>query len=104
VLLTLAIAGLALAALAGFLVWSAADRLWHGLAIAALAVAMLPWVAGAPAGDVSRILPAGTFTDGIEGKDQIAMASAAATILLAVMLAACAFGAAKAAGRKLRRS
>jgi hypothetical protein len=42
VLLTLAIAGLALAAFAGFLVWSAADRLWHGLVIATLAVAMLP--------------------------------------------------------------
>jgi hypothetical protein len=54
---------------------------------------------------VSRILPAGTFADGIEGKDQIAMASAAATILLAVMLAACAFGAAKAktGWRKLHR-
>lgn len=102
-LLTLAIAGLVLAPLAGFLVWSAADRLWHGIVIATLAVAMLPWLAGTPAGDVSRILPAGTFADGIEGKDQIAMASAAATILLAVMLAACALGAAKTGWRKLHR-
>jgi hypothetical protein len=102
-LLTLAIAGLGLGAFAGFLVWFAADRLWHGLVIATLAVAMLPWVSGTPAGDVSRILPAGTFADGIEGKDQIAMASAAATIPLAVMLAACAFGAAKTGWRKLHR-
>ena len=102
-LLTLAIAGLALAALAGFLVWSAADRLWNGLAIAALAVVLFPLVAGTLTGDVSRYLPASTFAGGIEGKDQVVIASAVATILLAVMLAACVFGAAKAAWRKLRR-
>jgi hypothetical protein len=54
-------------------------------------------------GDVSRYLPASTFAGGIEGKDQVVIASAVATILLAVMLAACVFGAAKAAWRKLRR-
>jgi len=101
--MTLAIAGLALTAFAGFIVWRAADRLWHALAIAALAVAFLPLVAGTPAGDVSRVLPAGTFAHGIEGKDQIAMASAAATVLLALMLAACVFGATKAVWRRLRR-
>jgi hypothetical protein len=52
---------------------------------------------------VSRYLPAGTFAGGSEGKDQIVMASAVATILLAVMLAACMFGAAKAGWRMLRR-
>jgi hypothetical protein len=72
--MTLVIAGLALTALAGF-VWRAADRLWHAIAIAALAVVFLPLVAGTPAGDVSRILPAGAFAHGIEGKDQIAMAT-----------------------------
>jgi hypothetical protein len=71
--------------------------------MAALAVAFLPLVAGTPAGEVSRILPAGTFAQGIEGKDQIAMVSAAATVLLAVMLAACVFGAAKATWRRMRR-
>jgi len=102
-LLTLAIAGLALAALAGFLVWSAADRFWHGVAIAALAVALFPLVAGTLTGDVSRYLPASTFAGGSEGKDQVVIASTVATILLAVILAACAFGAAKAAWQKLRR-
>ena len=77
--------------------------LWHAIAIAALAVTFRPLVAGTPAGDVSRILPAGAFAHGIEGKDQIAMASMAATVLLAVMLAACVFGAAKAAWRRMRR-
>jgi hypothetical protein len=101
--MALIIAGLALTALAGFLVWFACDRFWHGLAIAALAVALFPLVAGTPAGDVSRVLPAGTFADGMEGKDQIAMASAAATILVAFVLAACTFGAVKAAWRRLRR-
>ena len=101
--MTLAIAGLALTALAGLVVWRAVDRLWHGLAIAALAVAFLPLVAGTPAGDVSRVLPGGTFATGMDGKDQIAMASGVATILLAVMLAACVFGASKAAWRRMRR-
>ena len=100
--MTLVIAGLALTVLAGF-VWRAADRLWHAIAIAALAVVFLPLVAGTPAGDVSRILPAGAFAHGIEGKDQIAMASMAATVLLPVMLAACVFAAAKAAWRRMRR-
>jgi hypothetical protein len=100
--MTLIILGLALAALAGFLVWFVCGRFWHGLVIAALAVALLPLVAGTPAGDVSRILPAGTFAHGMAGKDQIAMASVAATVLVSVMLAACVVGAVKAAWRRWR--
>jgi len=101
--MTLIIAALALTVLAGFLVWSTADRLCHGLAIAALAVALFPLLAGTLTGDVSRYLPAGTFADGIKGKDQVVIASAAATVLIAVMLAACAVAAAKAAWRRMRR-
>ena len=66
--MTLVIAGLALTALAGF-VWRAADRLWHAIAIAALAVVFLPLVAGTPAGDVSRILPADSLPSFFPGHE-----------------------------------
>ena len=98
--MTLAIAGVALSVLTGFLVWWACDRIWHGLVIAAIAVALMPPVAIWLTGDVSRFLPAGAFAAGSEGKDEIAVASMMATILVAVMLAAIAFGAAKAAWRR----
>jgi len=87
-------------ALTAFLVWFACDRFWHALAIAALAAAFFPVLAATLTGDVSRLLPAGTFASGIDGKDQVVVASAVATVLFTVMLAACLFGAAKAAWRR----
>jgi hypothetical protein len=98
----LAIAGLALAALTLYFVWWSSARPWHGLAIVALAVLLFPLLAASITGDVSRYLPAGTFSAGADGKDQIVIASAAATILLALILAACAWRAATAALRWLR--
>jgi hypothetical protein len=99
----LEIAGLVLRSLAGFLVWRACDRIWHGLVIAAVAVLLLPPVAIWLTGDVSRYLPAETFAGGAEGKDHVPVVSMAATILVAVMLASCTFGAAKAAWWRQRR-
>ena len=86
--MALTIAGFLLAALTGFLVWRAADRFWHFLVIFALAAALFPLVAQGPAGDVSRFLPAGIFSEGADGKDQIVLASAAATVLMSAVLAA----------------
>ena len=68
--------------------WRAADRFWHFLVIVALAAALLPLVAHGPAGDVSRYLPTGLFPDGADGKDQVVLASAAATVLISAVLAA----------------
>ncbi|HEY1472650.1 MAG TPA: hypothetical protein VGF53_01045 [Pseudolabrys sp.] len=98
----LAIAGLALAALTLYLVWWSSDRSWHTLAIVALAVPLIPLLAASITGDVSRCLPAWIFSEGADGKDQIVIASAAATIMLALILAACAWRAATAAWRWLR--
>jgi len=101
--MTLTTIGLALVLLAGFLVWLACDRFWHGLVILALAFVLFALVAATLTGDVSRVLPAGTFADGSDGKDQIVLASTMATILVSIMLAACLFGVVKAGWRRLRR-
>jgi hypothetical protein len=97
--MTLALIGLMLFTLAGYLVWRAANRLWHVLVIMLLAALLFPIVASGLIGDPSYYLPAGTFSKGIEGKDQIVVASAVATILISIILAACTWTAAKAAWR-----
>jgi hypothetical protein len=97
------ISGLLLTAFAAFSVWCAADRLWHALVILVTAVLLFPLAARLPVtGDVSRYLPAGTFSEGLEGKDQVVVASAAASLLLAIILAACVWGAGKAVRRTTR--
>ena len=88
-----------LAALAGFAVWSVVQRFWHLVVVAALALALMPLLASSITRDVSRYLPGWWFRDGIRGKDDIVLASVAATLLLAVLLAAFLF----ATGRAVRR-
>ena len=99
----LVIAGLVLATLAGLLVWRAATRWWHRLVIVLIGVALFPAVAGWLTGDVSVYLPPRTFSDGTEGKDQIVVASAVATILIAIILAACLWAAGAVIWRNLPR-
>ena len=99
--MTLLLAGLALAALAGFAVWCVTERPWHYLVIAALTVPLLPMFATTINGDVSAHLPGSMFSDGPGGKDEVIIASVAATVLLAVLLAAGVFGAGKAMWRRL---
>ena len=98
----LAIAGVALLALTVFAVWSVAERAWHVAAIGALAAPLLPLFARTVTGDVSAHLPPWMFSDAASGKDDVAIASVSATLLLAVLLAACVFGGAKAVWRRRR--
>ena len=100
--MAIAIAVFLLAALTGFLVWRAADRFWHFLVIVALAAVLFPLVGHGPAGDVSRYLPSGLFSDGAEGKNQIVLASAAATALISAVLATGLWMAAIAIWRRMR--
>jgi hypothetical protein len=101
----LAAAGLALSALAAFSVWCAADRIWHAIAIVVLAVLLFPLTAATRlTGDVSRHLPSATFAEGLEGKDQVIIASAAASFLFAILVSASIWGAAKIAWRSMRRT
>jgi len=82
--------GVGLLAIAAALVWFAADRWWHYLFIAVGWMPLFPLVAARLTGDVSRYLPADAFSDGARGKDEIVIASAYATIVVAVALAAAA--------------
>ena len=82
------IAGLALLAATAALFWRAARRPWHLLAIAGLTLLILPATASYLTGDVSRFLPRAMFADGAAGKDQVVIASAAASLCVAAILAA----------------
>ena len=87
----LIVCGLALAALAGALVFAAASRWWHYVVIGLAWLPLFPLVARHLTGDVSHYLPANAFSDGPDAKEEIILASAYATIVLAVMFAAAAF-------------
>lgn len=93
-----------MAALAAFLVWRAADRIWDYLVIAALTIAAFSFVATRLTGDMSRYLPENTFSEGADGKDQIIIVSALSTILVAVMLAAVFWLLVKTGWRLIRRA
>ncbi len=97
----LAVAGLALAVLAGLAVWSVTGRFWHLLVIAAIAVPLMPLLATTVTGDVSRYAPGWLFADAASGKDDVVIASVAATFFIAILLAAFVFGLGKAVWRLL---
>jgi hypothetical protein len=96
----LVVAGLMLVALTGLTVWFAAGRCRHLGIIALAAVPLVPLLASTVTGDVSRYLPAPLFSDDAAGKDEVIVASAVATVLLSVMLAAGVFAAGKALWRR----
>jgi hypothetical protein len=98
----LLLAGLALTALTGFALWRVTERAWHLLVVAVLALPLMASLAATVTGDVSRYLPGGMFSEGPGGKNEIILVSAGATMLLAVLLAACLFGFGKAAWRRWR--
>jgi len=102
--MVLAMAGLALAALVGLTVWSVTGRFWHLLVIAAIAVPLMPLLVNTVTGDVSRYAPGWLFSDAASGKDDVVIASVAATFFIAILLAALAFGLGKAVWRLANRS
>ena len=100
----LAIAGLALAVLAGLAVWIVTGRFWHLLVIASIAVPLMPLLATTLTGDVSRHAPGWMFADTSRGKDEVVIASVAATFFIAILLAALAFGLGRAVWRMVKPS
>ncbi len=82
---------IALAVLAGLTVWCAVARWWHVAVILLGAPLLFPLIARTLTGDLSRDLPEGAFAAGAEGKDQIILVSAYATIAVAIMAAALLF-------------
>ena len=75
---------IALAVLAGLMVCCAAARWWHVAVILLGALPLFPLIARSLTGDLSRDLPEATFAAGAEGKDQIILVSAYATIAVAI--------------------
>jgi hypothetical protein len=94
--------GLVLAACAGILVWCAAARWWHPLVIGFLWIPVFPLVAHWLTGDVSHYLPPGVFSEGAQGKDEITVASALSTIVVAVAAAALVVWAGRVGWKRLR--
>lgn len=84
----LAIYFTALLALTGWLIWIAADRIRDYFIIGVLTVALFPLLATTLTGDVSLYLPTSTFSAGIQGKDEVIVASALTTFFFAAALAA----------------
>jgi len=100
--MTLAIYFILLLTLAGWSCWTAADRLRDYFMVAFLAVALLPALATTVTGDVSRYLPSASFSAGIQGKDEIIIASALTTVLVAIILAAALMRVIKLGWRRIR--
>ncbi len=71
-----------------YLVRKAARRWWDYLIIVVLMAVLVRPVLKTITGDLSAHLPFGIWSDGSDGKDQIIIASVAATILIPLVLAA----------------
>jgi len=99
----LAVYCLAFAGLAALAAWCAATRWWHYLVLAVAWVPLFPLVATRLMGDVSRYLPEGTFSEDGRGKDEIVLASAYATFVLAFIVAALALWAIRVGWRLAKR-
>lgn len=99
---TVAAIGLVLLVFAVLTIWACARRWWDYLAIAVLTVLLFPLLANSITGDISRYVPLGAFSEGGDGKDQIIIASIVSTILVGVIVAACAVGVARWCWRRLR--
>ena len=100
--MALLVAGLLLTLLTGLLVWFVVERLWHLVAIAILAVPLMRLFAVSITGDVSRYLPNWLVSDA--DKDGVILASVAATLLLAVVVATAVFGVGRLAWRSMSGS
>ena len=77
-----------LLAAAIYLVRKGARRWWDYFVIAGLTAALVRPILMIATGDVSVLLPGGIWSDGFDGKDQIIIASAMATVLLPLVVAA----------------
>jgi hypothetical protein len=99
----LTIYALAFAMLAALAAWCAATRWWHYAVLAVAWLPLFPWIASHLMGDVSRYLPASTFSEGSDGKDEIVLASAYGSVMLAFIAAALAWWAIRVGWRLLRR-
>lgn len=90
---TVAIILISLLAIALILMRLSTSRWWHYIAMLVLAVPLCRPVVRNVMGDISRYTPRGAFDEGADGKDQIIIASAGSTVLLALISSAVIVGA-----------
>ena len=86
--ISVAIVIVSLLAASIYLVRKGVRRWWDYLLIGGLAMAPVRPILMIATGDVSAWLPGGIWSDGPDGKDQIIVANAVATVLLPLALAA----------------
>ena len=98
----LAIYFIVLLALAGWSIWMATERPRDYFMLGFITIALLPLLVTTFTSDVSRYLPSTSFSAGLQGKDEIIIASAATTLLVAAMLAGVLIRIIKIGWRKLR--
>lgn len=98
----LLVLGLAVAAATAFVVRRAAARRVHVLIIMVLSLPLMPLAAMTLTGDVSRYLPPSLFSDEMQGKDEVILASVFATVVAATTVAALMFWAGRTAWERLR--
>jgi hypothetical protein len=84
----LAIYAIVLALIAGTVLWFSISRWRHAAIVAVLWIALFTPVAWWLIGDVSRYLPAGTFLEGPERQEQVAITSILSSAGVSVVLAA----------------
>jgi len=84
----LAIYALALALIAGTVLWFSVSRWWHAAIVALLWIPLFTPVAWWLIGDVSRYLPARTFLEGPERQEQVALTSIFSSVVVSLVLAA----------------
>jgi hypothetical protein len=85
--ITVAVIVGSLLAVCVILIRRAALRWWEYFVALGLTVALIRPVYATATGDISEWLPAGFWSDGFDGKDQIIIASVASTVLIPLVIA-----------------
>jgi hypothetical protein len=85
--ITVAVIVVSLLAISVILMRRAALRWWQYFVVFALTAALVRPVLKTVTGDLSVWFPAGIWSDGFDGKDQIIIASAASTVLIPLVIA-----------------
>ena len=86
-MIALAFIAVALLAATGYVVYRVSGRFWQAAVVLIAAFFLYAPCADHLTGDVSRFLPSSFFAEGLDGKDQIVLASAVATLVVALILA-----------------
>lgn len=93
--ITVAVIVGSLLAVSVILIRRAALRWWEYFVVLGLTVALIGPLYATATSDISAWLPAGFWSDGFDGKDQIIIASVASTVLIPLVIASAVISATK---------